>query len=75
MKDLVEFMAKALVENPDEVSVSERSYRERVVLRLRVAPDDAGRVIGKGGRVANAMRSVLRVSSIRQGRDVTLKIL
>ena len=75
MKDLVEFMAKALVENPDDVQVSERVYRERVVLRLQVAPEDAGRVIGKGGRVANAIRSVLKVASTRQSRDVILKIM
>jgi predicted RNA-binding protein YlqC (UPF0109 family) len=75
MKELVEFMAKSLVEGPDEVHVSERVYRERVVLRLQVAPEDAGRVIGKNGRVANAMRSVLNVASIRQSRDVILKIM
>lgn len=75
MKELVEFMAKSLVEDPDEVHVSERVYRERVVLRLQVAPEDAGRVIGKNGRVANAMRSVLKVASVRQSRDVILKIM
>jgi predicted RNA-binding protein YlqC (UPF0109 family) len=75
MKELIEFMAKALVENPDEVQVSERTYRERVVLRLQVAPEDAGRVIGKNGRVANAMRSVLKVASMRQSRDAILKIM
>ena len=75
MKELVEFMAKALVENPDDVHVSERVYRERVILRLQVAPEDAGRVIGKSGRVANAMRSVLKVASIRESRDVILKIM
>lgn len=75
MKELVEFMAKALVENPDDVRVFERVYRERVVLRLQVAEEDAGRVIGKNGKVANAMRSVLKVAAIRQDRDVTLKIL
>ncbi len=75
MKELVEFMARVLVESPDDVNVSERVYRERIVLRLQVAPGDAGRVIGKNGRVANAMRSVLKVASIRQSRDVILKIM
>jgi predicted RNA-binding protein YlqC (UPF0109 family) len=75
MKELVEFMARALVEAPDDVHVSERVYRERVVLRLQVAQEDAGRVIGKNGRVANAMRSVLKVASVRQSRDVILKIM
>jgi uncharacterized protein len=74
MEELVEFMAKALVENPDEVHVSKRVYRDRTMLRLQVAQEDAGRVIGKGGRVANAMRAVLRVSAMREGQQVSLKI-
>jgi uncharacterized protein len=75
MEDLVEFMAKALVENPDQVRVSKRAQRDRVMIRLEVSPDDAGRVIGKGGRVANAMRNVLRVPAMRDGRQISLKIL
>jgi predicted RNA-binding protein YlqC (UPF0109 family) len=75
MEELVEFMAKALVENPDSVRVSKRSHRDRVMLRLEVDPEDAGRVIGKGGRVANAMRTVLRVAATREGSQVSLKIL
>lgn len=75
MEELVEFMAKALVENPDNVHVSKRTHRDRVMLRLEVDPEDAGRVIGKGGRVANAMRTVLRVASMRDGSQVSLKIL
>lgn len=75
MEDLVEFMAKALVENPDQVRVSKRAQRDRVVIRLEVAPEDAGRVIGKGGRVANAMRNVLRVPAMRDSRQISLKIL
>lgn len=74
MEKLVEFMAKSLVENPDAVQVSKRSGRDRVMLRLQVASEDAGRVIGKGGRVANAMRSVLRAAA-RDGQQVSLKIL
>ena len=75
MEKLVEFMAKALVENPEEVKVSKRVQRDRVMLRLEVAAEDAGRVIGKGGRVANAMRTVLQVSASNDGRQVSLKIL
>jgi predicted RNA-binding protein YlqC (UPF0109 family) len=75
MEKLVEFIAKSLVEHPDAVEVSQRSYRERVVVRLTVDQDDAGRVIGKGGRVANAIRSVMRVAAMNDGRDVTLKIM
>ncbi|MBI1295842.1 KH domain-containing protein [bacterium] len=75
MEKLVEFMAKALVENPDQVRVTKRAQRDRVMLRLEVSQDDAGRVIGKGGRVANAMRTVLRAATANDGRQVSLKIL
>lgn len=75
MEQLVEFLAKALVEHPDAVEVSQRSYRDRVIVRLAVDPDDTGRVIGKGGRVANAIRTVMRVAAAQDGRDATLKIL
>jgi len=75
MEKLVEFMAKALVENPDQVRVTKRAQRDRVMLRLEVSQDDAGRVIGKGGRVANAMRTVLRAATANDGRQISLKIL
>ena len=75
MEKLVEFIAKSLVEYPDAVEVSQRSYRDRVVMRLVVHPEDTGRVIGKSGRVANAIRTVIRVAAVNDGRDVTLKIL
>lgn len=75
MEELVEYMAKALVEHPERVRVSKRTHRDRVMLRLEVDPDDAGRVIGKGGRVANAMRTVLRVAAMQDGSQVSLKIL
>lgn len=61
MKELVEYIAKTLVNNPDAVSVTEINRRSVVILELRVAPEDMGRVIGKDGRVANAIRSLLRV--------------
>ncbi|MCB0115890.1 MAG: KH domain-containing protein [Caldilineaceae bacterium] len=75
MEKLVEFMAKALVEHPDQVRVTKRAQRDRVMLRLEVSQEDAGRVIGKGGRVANAMRTVLRAATTHDGRQVSLKIL
>lgn len=62
MKELVEYIAKTLVNNPDAVSVTEINRRSVVILELRVAPEDMGRVIGKDGRVANAIRSLLRVA-------------
>jgi uncharacterized protein len=75
MKDLVEFMAKALVDDPSQVKVDESEGMDGVVLELHVAPGDMGRVIGKGGRVANAMRTLVRVAAVRQGKRVTLEIV
>ncbi len=75
MDKLVEFIARNLVERPDQVRVRQRRYRERIVLHLRVAREDTGRVIGKQGRVANAMRAVLHAAAQAQRRpDVELKI-
>ena len=75
MKDLVEFIAKSLVDDPSQVYVSEIEGESSVILELRVGPEDMGRVIGKGGRVANAMRTLLRVVAARQGRRATLEIV
>jgi uncharacterized protein len=75
MKELVEFMAKSLVDNPAQVHVDETEDAEGIVLSLHVAPEDMGRVIGKGGRVAYAMRILLRVAAVRQGKRVTLDIV
>ncbi len=74
MKALVEYLARALVRNPEQVSVEEERYGERVVLRLHVADDDKGRVIGREGRVANAIRSLLHVAATRAGVRATLDI-
>jgi predicted RNA-binding protein YlqC (UPF0109 family) len=75
MKELVEYIARSLVDDPSQVRVSEIEGSNTVVYELRVAPEDMGRVIGKGGRVANAMRSLLRVVAVRQGKRVTLEIV
>jgi uncharacterized protein len=72
MKDLVEYIAKGLVDNPDAVSVKETRGSSVTILELRVDHKDMGRVIGKEGRVANAMRTLLRVSA--GDRRVTLDI-
>jgi uncharacterized protein len=74
MKELVEYMAKSLVDDPGKVRVQETGHSNSVVLKLHVAPEDIGRVIGRGGRVANAMRTVLRVAAVREGKRVTLDI-
>ena len=74
MKQLVEYIVKGLVDQPDEVVVTEARRGGAVILELRVAPDDMGRVIGKSGRVANSIRSLLRVAATRDGIRVTLDI-
>ncbi|HEY65101.1 MAG TPA: KH domain-containing protein [Caldilineae bacterium] len=75
MKELVAYMAKNLVNDPSQVRVVEKEGPRSITLELSVAPDDMGRVIGKGGRVANAMRTLLRVAAMRQGKRVTLNIV
>ncbi len=75
MKELVEYIAKALADNPSQVSVSEIEGENSLILELRVAPEDMGRVIGKNGRTANAMRSLVRVLAAKQGKRVTLEIV
>jgi len=75
VKELVEFIARELVDNPDEVEVKEIAGETSVIIELRVAPDDMGRVIGRDGRVANALRVLLRVVAAKQGKRVTLEII
>jgi predicted RNA-binding protein YlqC (UPF0109 family) len=75
MKELVEYIAKSLVNDPSAVSVTEINRKTLVIIELRVAQDDMGRVIGREGRVANAIRSLLRVSAARQGKRVSLEIV
>jgi len=75
MKALTEYIAKSLVDHPDEVAVDEVRHGNRVTLELSVAKDDMGRVIGKGGRVANAIRTLLRVAAERDGSQVTLDVV
>ena len=72
MEELVRYMASALVDHPDQVQVARRDEDE--VLTLRVAPEDMGKVIGKQGRIAKAMRAVLRSASSKEGRRVILDI-
>lgn len=75
MKELVEFMARNLVNDSSQVQVKVIERPHLTVLRLRVAQQDMGRVIGKGGRVANAMRSLLNVAAAREGKRVVLDIV
>ena len=75
MKDLVEYIAKALVDNPDQVSVSEVSGDQTSVLELKVAKEDLGKVIGKQGRSARAMRTILSAASTKLKRRTVLEII
>ena len=75
MKALTEYIVKALVDHPEEVAVDEVRHGNRVTLELSVAKDDMGRVIGRGGRVANAIRTLLRVAAERDDCQVSLDVL
>ena len=72
--DLIEYMAKQIVRNPDAVTVTEELDGDRVVVRLQVQEDDMGRVIGRGGRVAQAMRALLKAAAVHSGEHVALEI-
>ena len=75
MKELVEYIAKAIVNAPDEVVVTEETDEQGTTLKLQVADDDKGRVIGKQGRVAQAMRTLIRVMAAKAGTRATLEII
>ncbi len=74
MKELVEYVARSLVSYPDELVVTEQRSADVVVLHLRVRPDDMGKVIGRQGRVAQAIRTLLKVAATRQNRRAILQI-
>lgn len=75
MKELVEFMAKSLVENPDAVIVKEVEEDESIVLKLTVAPEDMGKIIGKQGRIAKAIRTVIKAVAVKQNKRVIVEII
>ena len=75
MKELIEYIAKTLADDPSQVRVDEIEGSSSVVLELRVAPEDMGRIIGSKGRVANAMRTLLMVLGGKEGKRVTLEIV
>ena len=75
MKDLIEYIAKSLVDDPSQVTVSEVEGTNSIIIELHVASEDMGRVIGRGGRVANSMRTLLRVIAAKEGKRVTLEIV
>ena len=75
MKELVEVIAKSLVDNPDQVEVTEIDRNRSIVLELRVAENDMGKVIGKQGRIAKAMRSLVKAAAIKDDKRVILDIV
>ena len=75
MKELIEYIAKSIVTVPEAVKVTEETDENGLILKLEVAPEDRGRVIGKQGRVAQAMRTLLRVVAVREGKGVQLEIM
>ncbi len=75
MKELIEYIAKAIVNAPDEVVVTEEDNEGTITFKLQVADEDKGRVIGKQGRVAEAMRTLLRVMAAKAGTRATLEII
>ncbi len=74
MKDLIEYIASSLVDDPTQVQVTQFQRGPTINLRLRVAKEDMGRVIGRGGRVANAMRNLLRVAAAQEGKRAFLDV-
>ena len=75
MKELVEVIAKSLVDNPNEVHVNEIQGEQSLILQLKVAPEDMGKVIGKQGRVAKAIRTVVKAAALNEEKKVAVEII
>lgn len=75
MKELVKYIARSLVDNPDEVSVTEIEGERSIILELRVAPDDMGKVIGKQGKIAKSIRTLTKAAAAKEGKRVVVEIL
>lgn len=74
-KELVEYIVTSLVDNPDQVTVSETDQHNTIVLEISVASSDMGRVIGKGGKVVNSIRTLVQVLAAKQGKRISLEVL
>ena len=74
VKEVIEVMAKALVDQPDQVIVAQNANEKTVYLQLSVAPGDMGKVIGKQGKIANAMRTIVKAAAVKDGRRVIVDI-
>ncbi len=75
MKELVEYIAKSLVDHPDQVRVTQVEGEQTIILELQVAHEDMGKIIGKEGRIANAIRTLVKVAAARQGKRAQLEII
>ncbi|UNC92744.1 KH domain-containing protein [Candidatus Contubernalis alkaliaceticus] len=75
MKELLEFIAKSLVDNPDEVTVHQVEGERSLILELKVAEDDMGKVIGKQGRIAKAIRTVINAAAVKDEKRVIVEII
>ncbi len=75
MKELVEYIAKAIATHPDDVKVTEEEEDGQIIIRLEVNPEDKGKVIGRQGRVAQAMRVLLRVAAVKEDTRANLEII
>jgi uncharacterized protein len=75
MKELVEYIAKSLVDHPEQVKVTQVEGEQTVILELQVAHEDMGKIIGKEGRIANAIRTLVKVAAARQGKRAQLEII
>ena len=75
MQELLTFVAQSLVEHPDQVSVTRTEGPEAIILELHVAEDDMGKVIGKQGRIAKALRTVVKAAATRENKRVTVEII
>jgi len=75
MRELVEFIAKTLVDHPEAVQVRQVEGERTIVIEVKVAPDDVGKIIGKQGRIVNALRGVVKAAAVRTGKRVTVEIL
>lgn len=75
MKDLLEYMVKSLVDNPDDVKIEEVSGEKTIIYELRVGEGDLGKVIGKEGRMAKAIRTILTAASMKKGKRAQLEII
>ncbi|MFO8191169.1 MAG: KH domain-containing protein [Bacillota bacterium] len=75
MKQLLEHLAKALVDDPERVEVRQVESEKSIILELRVAPDDMGKVIGKQGRIAKAIRTVINAAAVKESKRVVVEIV